>query len=67
MMRMLLWPGLAFQRLTVATPGPAESMAGIIALRAALEEHARVAADRAGFTNAVPVLAATAAGVASQF
>jgi uncharacterized protein YqhQ len=67
MMRMLLWPGLAFQRLTVATPGPAESMAGIIALRAALEEHARVAADRAGFTNAVPVLAATSAGVASQF
>lgn len=48
MLRALLWPGLAFQRLTVAMPGPAESMAGIVALKAALAEHARVAADRAG-------------------
>jgi uncharacterized protein YqhQ len=47
-LRMLLWPGLAFQRLTVAMPGPAESRAGIVALQAALAEHARVAAERAG-------------------
>lgn len=38
----VLWPGLAFQRLTVARPGEAESRAGIAALRAALVEHARI-------------------------
>jgi uncharacterized protein YqhQ len=41
-MRAVLWPGLAFQRLTVARPGAAESRAGIAALRAALSEHARI-------------------------
>jgi uncharacterized protein YqhQ len=43
----ILWPGLAFQRLTVALPGPAESLAGIAALKAALAEHARVESARA--------------------
>jgi uncharacterized protein YqhQ len=42
----ILWPGLAFQRLTVALPGPAESRAGLAALTAALAEHARVEASR---------------------
>jgi uncharacterized protein YqhQ len=42
----ILWPGLAFQRLTVALPGPAESRAGIAALKAALAEHARVESAR---------------------
>ncbi|MDQ2741644.1 MAG: DUF1385 domain-containing protein, partial [Chloroflexota bacterium] len=37
----VLWPGLAFQRLTVARPGPRESAAGIAALQAALTEHAK--------------------------
>lgn len=45
-MRIVLWPGLAFQRLTVAQPGVAESRAGIAALRAALSEHARIEAGR---------------------
>jgi uncharacterized protein YqhQ len=45
-MRVLLWPGLAFQRLTVARPGLHESTAGIMALRAALAEHQRVEASR---------------------
>jgi uncharacterized protein YqhQ len=40
--RAMLWPGLAFQRLTVAMPGETESRAGIAALRAALLEHARI-------------------------
>jgi len=44
--RAVLWPGLAFQRLTVARPGPAESRAGIAALEAALAEHVRVEAER---------------------
>jgi uncharacterized protein YqhQ len=59
-LRMLLWPGLAFQRLTVAMPGPAESRAGIAALQAALAEHARVAAERAGVAVA-PLATAPAA------
>ncbi len=42
----ILLPGLAFQRLTVALPGPAESRAGLAALTAALAEHARVEASR---------------------
>jgi uncharacterized protein YqhQ len=42
----VLAPGLAFQRLTVATPGPAETRAGIAALKAALAEHVRVDALR---------------------
>lgn len=46
-LRAVLWPGLAFQRLTVAMPGPLESLAGLTALRAALEEHGRIEADRA--------------------
>lgn len=46
-LRAVLWPGLAFQRLTVATPGPIESLAGITALRAVLAEHERVLAMRA--------------------
>jgi uncharacterized protein YqhQ len=61
-MRVLLWPGLAFQRLTVAMPGPAESMAGITALTAALTEHARVAAERAAAP--APVLATAPANAA---
>jgi uncharacterized protein YqhQ len=42
----ILWPGLLFQRLTVAFPGPAESRAGLAALKAALAEHARIEAAR---------------------
>lgn len=41
-LRAVLWPGLMFQRLTVARPGPQESLAGITALEAALSEHLRV-------------------------
>jgi len=44
--RAVLWPGLAFQRLTVAMPGPVESLAGITALQAALAEHVKVEALR---------------------
>jgi uncharacterized protein YqhQ len=40
--RAVLWPGLAFQRLTVAMPGVTESKAGIMALQAALAEHVRI-------------------------
>ncbi|PZS07835.1 MAG: hypothetical protein DLM70_03175 [Chloroflexi bacterium] len=47
-LRAVLWPGLAFQRLTVAMPGPTESAAGIAALCAALTEHVRVEAGREG-------------------
>lgn len=60
MLRALLWPGLAFQRLTVAMPGPAESMAGIVALKAALSEHARVAAERAAATAKSALITAPA-------
>jgi uncharacterized protein YqhQ len=42
--RAVLWPGLAFQRLTVATPGTIESLAGITALQAALVEHEKIEA-----------------------
>lgn len=42
----ILLPGLAFQRLTVAMPDPAESAAGLAALIAALAEHARIEAAR---------------------
>ncbi|GAC1324077.1 MAG: DUF1385 domain-containing protein [Chloroflexota bacterium] len=45
-LRAVLWPGLAFQRLTVARPGHAESIAGITALQAVLVEHVRVAQAR---------------------
>jgi uncharacterized protein YqhQ len=45
--RAVLWPGLAFQRLTVATPGTVESLAGLTALQAALAEHVKVEATRA--------------------
>jgi uncharacterized protein YqhQ len=45
-LRAVLWPGLLFQRLTVARPGPRESMAGIVALQAALAEHEKVEALR---------------------
>jgi|SRR5947209_2044273 len=44
--RAVLWPGLAFQRLTVAMPGVTESKAGIMALQAALTEHLRIEAAR---------------------
>jgi uncharacterized protein YqhQ len=44
--KAVLWPGLLFQRLTVATPGPVESMAGVTALRAVLEQHAEIEAAR---------------------
>jgi uncharacterized protein YqhQ len=42
----VLWPGLAFQRLTVARPGARETATGIAALEAALSEHARVERER---------------------
>lgn len=60
---IVLWPGLAFQRLTVARPGIRESEAGVLALRAALLEHVRVEAARslAGEMVEEPVLAATEA------
>jgi uncharacterized protein YqhQ len=45
-MRMVLWPGLALQRLTVATPTRRESLAGILALEAALAEHEKIEALR---------------------
>jgi hypothetical protein len=44
-MRMVLWPGLALQRLTVASPGVQESRAGILALEAALAEHEKIEAS----------------------
>lgn len=47
-LRVVLWPGLAFQRLTVARPGQVESLAGISALAAVLAEHERIEALRAG-------------------
>jgi uncharacterized protein YqhQ len=50
--RAVLWPGLAFQRLTVATPGAAESLAAVMALQAALTEHVRIESLRAGPTTA---------------
>jgi uncharacterized protein YqhQ len=46
--RMLLWPGMALQRLTVAHPGIHESRAGILALQAALAEHEKIEALRQG-------------------
>src|SRR5579872_776323 len=49
--RAVLWPGLAFQRLTVAMPGPVESMAGIMALQAALVEHEKAEAARQRLTE----------------
>jgi uncharacterized protein YqhQ len=45
--KAVLWPGLAFQRLTVAQPGAQESTAGILALQAALTEHVKTEALRA--------------------
>lgn len=45
--KAVLWPGLAFQRLTVARPGPVEALAGITALDAALERHAEIERARA--------------------
>jgi len=45
-LRAVLWPGLMLQRLTVAKPGPVESLAGITALSAALAEHAKIEAAR---------------------
>lgn len=54
-MRAVLWPGMAFQRLTVARPGPSESLAGITALEAALAEHVRVAASREVAHQTMPV------------
>jgi uncharacterized protein YqhQ len=47
-MRAVLWPGLALQRLTVASPGAPESQAGILALVAALVEHEMIEARRQG-------------------
>jgi len=43
---LVLWPGMAFQRLTVARPDVRESEAGILALQAALIEHVKVQAER---------------------
>jgi uncharacterized protein YqhQ len=53
-LRAVLWPGLAFQRLTVAMPGPTESLAGITALQAALAEHVKVEALRAAAQAVAP-------------
>ena len=65
-LKAVLWPGLAFQRLTVAKPGPAESLAGITALEAALAEHARVvAAQDAEQVTAVTPMALAQAGAQS--
>jgi uncharacterized protein YqhQ len=63
-LRAVLWPGLAFQRLTVAMPGPRESLAGITALQAALAEHVKVEALRAAAAQAVAP--ATAGAHAAQ-
>jgi uncharacterized protein YqhQ len=63
-LRAVLWPGLAFQRLTVAMPGPRESLAGITALQAALAEHVKVVALRAAAAQAVAP--ATAGAHAAQ-
>lgn len=48
--KAVLWPGMMFQHLTVATPGEQESRAGIVALEAALSMHARVLAREAAPT-----------------
>lgn len=45
-LRAVLWPGLAFQRLTVARPQLAESRAGILALQAALDTHMWIERER---------------------
>lgn len=45
-LRPILWPGLALQRLTVARPGPEESLAGVTALSAVLTEHERIEAQQ---------------------
>ncbi|GAC1399753.1 MAG: DUF1385 domain-containing protein [Chloroflexota bacterium] len=55
-MRAILWPGLAFQRLTVAMPTPTESLAGIMALQAVLVQHEKVEALRAGLATPSAVL-----------
>lgn len=60
-LRPVLWPGLAFQRLTVARPGLRESQAGIAALAAALTEHARVQTLRQSVVEA-PELSLAQAG-----
>lgn len=52
---LVLWPGLAFQRLTVARPGVREAQAGIAALQAALLEHARIEASRAEAPAAIEI------------
>jgi uncharacterized protein YqhQ len=49
--KAVLWPGLAFQRLTVARPGPIESLAGITALSAALEQHVQIETARSQAAN----------------
>lgn len=50
--KAVLWPGLAFQRLTVARPGPIESLAGITALSAVLEQHVQIETARSKAANA---------------
>jgi uncharacterized protein YqhQ len=62
-MRMVLWPGLALQRLTVATPDKTESLAGILALEAALAEHEKIEARRQ--TPQTPPSAVTQMGARS--
>jgi uncharacterized protein YqhQ len=57
--RAVLWPGLAFQRLTVARPGPVESLAGITALRAALEQHLQIERARSGANDGALVRSAS--------
>lgn len=57
-LRAVLWPGLAFQRLTVAQPGLIESEAGVRALQAVLETHVGIEAARE--SRSTGILAAAA-------
>lgn len=57
--KAVLWPGLAFQRLTVARPGPVETLAGITALHAALEQHMQIEASRSRPANGALARAAS--------
>jgi uncharacterized protein YqhQ len=49
--KAVLWPGMALQRLTVARPGPVESLAGITALSAVLEQHVQIETVRSRAAN----------------
>ncbi|HEX8919666.1 MAG TPA: DUF1385 domain-containing protein [Chloroflexota bacterium] len=62
----VLWPGLAFQRLTVARPGERESEAGILALKAALVEHVKVQAERDAASQGVVIPARAVAQIGAH-